>query len=91
MFGGELVSVDGSKFKAVNSKKQNVVKEKAAARIKEIEKQIDEYMKEIEENDKNEEDTKTITKEELREKIEIIKKRKEKYETLKMEEAGICL
>ncbi|AFV05707.1 hypothetical protein UNSWDHB_2068 [Dehalobacter sp. UNSWDHB] len=44
MFGGELVPVDGSKFKAVNSKKQNVVKEKAVARIKEIEKQIEEYM-----------------------------------------------
>ncbi|OCZ55091.1 IS1182 family transposase, partial [Dehalobacter sp. TeCB1] len=90
MFGGEIVSVDGSKFKAVNSKKQNVVKEKAVARIKEIEKQINEYLKEIEENDKNEEDTKTITKEELQERIETIKKRKEKYETLKakMEETG---
>jgi len=90
MFGGELVSVDGSKFKAVNSKKQNVVKEKAIARIKEIEKQINEYMKEIEENDKNERKTKTITGEDLKKKIAIIKKRKEKYEALKakMEETG---
>jgi transposase len=90
LFGGELVSVDGSKFKAVNSKKQNVVKEKALARIKEIEKQITEYMKQIEENDKNEEEIKTVTREELKEKIEIIKKRKEKYEHLnaKMEETG---
>lgn len=90
LFGGELVSIDGSKFKAVNSKKQNVVKEKAIARIKEIEKQIDEYMKQIEENDKNEEETKTITREELKEKIDIVKKRKEKYEHLKskMEETG---
>lgn len=90
MFGGELVSVDGSKFKAVNSKKQNVVKEKAAARIREIEQQINEYMKQLEENDKNEEGTKSITKEEIKEKIKIIRRRKEKYEHLKakMEETG---
>ena len=47
-------------------------------------------MKEIEENDKNEEETKAITKQELQAKIEIISKRKEKYVALKakMEETG---
>jgi hypothetical protein len=52
LFGGELVSVDGSKFKAVNTKRKNVVKEKAIERIAEIERQIKEYMEQIEENDR---------------------------------------
>lgn len=90
LFGGELVSIDGSKFKAVNTKRKNVVKEKAIARIAEIERQIKEYMEQIEENDRNEEDQREITKEEIKKKIEEIKNRKKKYEDLKakMEETG---
>jgi transposase len=90
LFGGELVSIDGSKFKAANAKRTNVVKEKAEARIKEIEKQIEQYLKEIDENDKNEQDEKQISKEEIKAKIEEIRKRKERYENLKskMEETG---
>jgi transposase len=90
LFGGELVSIDGSKFKAVNAKRKNVVKEKAEASIKEIEKQIEQYLKEIDENDKNEQDEKQISKEEIKAKIEEIRNRKERYENLKskMEETG---
>ena len=90
LFGGELVSVDRSKFKAVNTKRKNVVKEKAIARIAAIEQQIKEYMEQLDENDENEEDESKITKEELKKKIEEIKNRKRKYEDLKakMEETG---
>jgi hypothetical protein len=45
-------------LKAVNAKRKNVVKEKAEARIKEIEKQIKQYLKEIDKNDKNEQNEK---------------------------------
>lgn len=90
LFSGELASIDGSKFKAVNSKKKNIVKAKTEARIKEIEKQISDYLEQIEENDRKEESTKALTKEELLEKIETVKKRKEYYEDLKakMDETG---
>ena len=90
LLGGELVSIDGSKFKAVNNRSKNVVKEKAEARIKEIEQQINTYLEQLDENDKKEETMKEPTREEILEKIKVIKARKARYENLKakMEETG---
>ncbi len=74
LFGEELVAIEGSKFKAVNSKKRNFDDEKLKERIKEIE-----------ENDKREEGAATMKPEELKEKIKALKERKEKYEKLREE------
>jgi len=43
LFGGELVGIGGSKFKAVNSKKKNFNESKLKKRLKEIEEKIDGY------------------------------------------------
>ncbi len=54
LFRGELIAIDGSKFKAVNSKKRNFNEAKLNKKIKEIEEKIDTYLSELEENDRDE-------------------------------------
>jgi len=54
LYGGELVAIDGSKFKAVNSKDRCFTKNNLKREIKEIDKNIDRYLKEIERVDKKE-------------------------------------
>jgi transposase len=54
LYGKELAAIDGSKFKAVNSKERNFTKGKLEDRIKRIDTKIDEYLKELEEMDNSE-------------------------------------
>lgn len=82
LFSGELIAIDGSKFKAVNSKKRNFNEAKLNKKIKEIEEKIDTYLSELEENDRDEEDVSQVSAEELREKIKLLKERKTKYQGL---------
>jgi transposase len=51
LFGGELVAIDGSKFRAVNSKKRNFNEAKLRKKLKEIDEKIDMYFEELEYND----------------------------------------
>jgi transposase len=90
LFGGELVAIDGSKFKAVNSRERNFTKRKLKALTKRIDEKIERYLEELDENDARETDSERWTKEELQEKIEGLKKRKGKYEELQqeLEESG---
>ncbi|MEW6214301.1 MAG: transposase [Nitrospirota bacterium] len=46
LFGGELVAIDSSKFRAVNSKKRNFNEAKLKRAIKEIEDKVEQYFKE---------------------------------------------
>jgi len=51
LFGAELVGIDGSKFRAVNSKQRNFNEEKLAEALKRLEDKIARYLKEMEAND----------------------------------------
>ena len=51
LIGGDLVGVDGTKLKAVNSKSRNFNEGKLEYRIKRLELHISEYLKELEAND----------------------------------------
>ena len=82
LFGGELVAVDGSKFKAVNSPKRNFTGKKLKRMIREIDVKIDSYLKELERHDKAEAGDKTPTAEELKEKIEQYQKRRAECQQL---------
>lgn len=82
LFGGELVAIDGSKFRAVNSKKRNFNDAKLKKKLKDIEEKIEKYLKEIEENDNSEAHDKHPDKKELKEKIELLRERKEEYQEL---------
>ena len=55
LYGKELISIDGSKFKAVNAKDRNFTKDKLKERLKRIEEKIEKYMKDLEAGDEAEE------------------------------------
>jgi len=67
MFTDAIVAIDGSKFKAVNSKENNYTPKKMQFHIKRVEKHIEDYMKKLDESDKAEEKTtdETTTKEKI--------------------------
>ena len=90
LFGGELVAIDGSKFVAVNSPKRNFTEKKLKRMIEEIDGKIDQYLKELDRQDKQEVDERSLSAEELKEKIERYKQRREQYEQLKsdLEQSG---
>jgi transposase/macrodomain Ter protein organizer (MatP/YcbG family) len=90
LYGGELVAIDGSKFKAVNSRERNYTERKVKRLKQRAEAKIECYMQELDENDAQETDSEKPTAEELQEKIEWLKKRREVYEGLQeeMDESG---
>jgi transposase len=54
LIAGDLLAVDGSKFRAVNSKKNNYNQQKIQRQLNYIDQKADEYLKELDENDHNE-------------------------------------
>ena len=90
LFGGELVAVDGSKFKAVNARHRNFSARKLKNQSDEIDAKIQEYLEELEKNDQQEADLPTLTAEELKKKIEILRQRKRKLRALskQMDQSG---
>lgn len=85
LFGGELIGVDGSKFRAVNSKERSFNTQKLKRAIKRVEQDIEEYLRELDECDKDEAEVKKVSAEELKEKIEKLKQRRGKYEQIEEE------
>ena len=75
LFSREVVAINGSKFKAVNSKKRNFNEPKLVKKLNEIDEKIEKYFKELVENDNDETSTSDCT--DLKAKIEQLKKRKE--------------
>jgi transposase len=85
LFSGRLVGIDGSKYRAVNSKKRNFTKEKLKGLREYVDKKVDEYLKTMDEMDSEESDERKPTKEELTEKIEELRRRKQGYEAKEKE------
>ena len=81
LLGGELVAVEGSKFKAVNSGQRNFSQKKLEKRLKEIDKKVERYLDEMERADKQEQKNR-VTAEDLKGKIDKLKERKGRYEEL---------
>jgi transposase len=92
LFGGELVAIDGSKFKAVNNRRRNFNEARLTKAIKALEEKIDGYLGSLDEADAAEPDpTEPAPKAaELRKKIAELQQRKAKYQALKkgLQESG---
>jgi transposase len=90
LFGGELVAIDGSKFGAVNNPKRNFTENKLKRMIREIDGKIDQYLKDLDGRDKQEAGQRSLTAEQLKEKIERYQQRRAQYERLKsdLEQSG---
>jgi transposase len=80
LYGGELIAVDGSKFRASNSRERNFTKKELDKLISRIDQRIDKYIAELDEGDEREAEVKSPTAEELKEKIEALKNRKQTHQ-----------
>jgi len=85
LLGGELVAIDGSKFKAVNNRERNFNPQKLERAIREIDQKIEGYLKELEQADKEEPEITLPTAEALKEKSAQLRDRKQKYQGLEQE------
>ena len=87
LFGGELVAIDGSKFKAVNNRRRNFNQARLTKAIKAIEEKIDTYLLELDQADAadTDPDEPGPSAAELREKIKTLTERKAKYQVLQNE------
>ena len=85
LYGGELVAIDGSKFRAVNSRERNFTERKLKRLKERAEAKIERYLQELDENDAEETDSEKPTAEALEQKIEWLKRRREVYEELEEE------
>jgi transposase len=92
LFGGELVAVDGSKFKAVNNRRRNFNQTRLSKAIKAIEEKVTGYLAELDQADAADTDPPDATPSaaELGEKIKTLQQRKAKYQGLKqgLEQSG---
>jgi len=90
LFGGELVAIDGSKFKAQNSKGRNFTQRKLKRQIQGLDQKIDEYLEQLDQADEEEKDVHKPSAEELREKIEAMKGRRAKLREMQgqLKESG---
>jgi len=78
-YGADVVAVDGSKFKAVNSKERNFGKKKLDERIERIEAKIVDYMNLLDEADGEDGDA-SLAAADIQAIVESLTKRKQEYE-----------
>ena len=85
LFGGELVAIDGSKFKAVNNRRRNFNEARLTRAISALEEKISSYLSSLDKADADEPepDEPRPSAAELGEKIKTLQERKAKYQALK--------
>jgi hypothetical protein len=84
LYGKELVAVDGSKFRAVNSKDNNFSEAKLEERLRRIDEKLDQYLSELDENDETEADSPKHSKDEITALVMELSTRKQRYEDMKV-------
>jgi hypothetical protein len=87
----EVVAVDGSKFRACNSKKNNFNKKNLDRKIKYIDEKLEEYMSELDQNDAGEVSSRVPDKEEIKKRVKELRRRRETYQKYQdeLKEKGI--
>jgi transposase len=86
LFSAALVAIDGSKFKAVNSRDKNFTRKSVARRLKKTQANIDRYLAKLDAVDAEEPEIREATAEELKQKIASMEA---KMEELKQREAEV--
>jgi len=79
LYQKELLAVDGSKFRAVNSKGNCYNAETLEKKLKRIEEHIAEYLKQMDNADDAEPNEQTLTPEQIKQAVQELTQRKEKY------------
>jgi transposase len=86
LFSATLVAIDGSKFKAVNSRDKNFTKKSVKRRLQKTQANIDRYLAKLDAVDKEEPEIREVTAKELRQKIASMEA---KMDELKIREAEV--
>jgi transposase len=91
LYTKEYLSIDGSKFKAVNGKDRNFTLNKLDDRLKRLDEQIEAYMAYLDRGDEVEAgDERSFSAEEIKEKLKALGERKNRYEGYQQElERGV--
>ena len=79
LYGEDTVAIDGAKFRAQNSKKNNYNKRKVKQHQEYIEEQTNHYLQELDKADQDESDMEV---KDIKKKLDALKSRKEKYDEL---------
>jgi transposase len=87
LYSQKVVAVDGSKFRASNSKRNNFSENKIQRHLKYIDEKINTYLQQLDSNDEDEADIHVPSEEEIKKRIVELKQRKQKYITLQKEMA----
>lgn len=83
LFGAELVGIDGSKFRAVNSRERNFSEAKLKQRLQWIEERIAAYLTALQREDEADSKTSELSAAELQGKIAALQEKQLVYEGLK--------
>jgi len=86
LFSATLVAIDGSKFKAVNSRDKNFTRKSVKHRLKKTQANIDRYLAKLDQADQEEPEIREVTAAELKQKIASMEA---KMEELKQHEAEV--
>ena len=86
LFSATLVAIDGSKFKAVNSRDKNFTRKSVKRRLQKTQANIDRYLAKLDAVDKEEPEIREVTANELKQKIASMEA---KMEELKRHEAEV--
>ena len=79
LLGREVIAIDGSKFRAVNSKKNNFSQKKVQRHLKYIDEKINTYLQELNSNDHDEKDIRVPDVAEINRRLEELKNRKDLF------------
>ncbi len=88
LFGGELLAIDGSKFRAVNARDRSYTPARLATLQRDIDRTIGRYLRDLERQDEAEAGTERPDASALREKIATLQQRRGRYEALQQELAA---
>lgn len=88
LFGGELLAIDGSKFRAVNARDRSYTAPRLAALTQQLDRTLARYLRDLDRQDQAEAGTEGPSAEALRARILALQQRRAGYETLQRELAA---
>ncbi|MES2674351.1 MAG: IS1182 family transposase [Pseudomonadota bacterium] len=88
LFTKAIVAIDGSKFKAVNSRDKNFTDAKIKRRVEDIEKNIERYLVQMDSADREEPAIAELKKTRLQEKIKSLKEEARKIKNIEIQMQG---
>ncbi len=83
-FSATLVAIDGSKFKAVNSRDKNFTRKSVKLRIKKTKANIDRYLAKLDAVDKEEPEIAAVTATELNQKIASMEAKMDELQVMRL-------